>query len=92
VSADLSLVVPVYRNESTVEALLERLEFLNARFDRRFEAVLVVDGSPDRSHERLRRALPKAGFKSKLLCLSRNFGSFAAITAGLAAAEVRSLR
>ena len=48
-----------------------------------FEAVLVVDGSPDRSEAILRAALPDAGFSSQLVILSRNFGSFAAIREGL---------
>ena len=78
-----SLVVPVYRNEASIDALLERLERLSARMSGRLEAVLVVDGSPDRSLERLAAALPRAGFPSQLLVLSRNFGSFAAILAGL---------
>lgn len=84
---DFSVVVPVYKNEDTIPALVERLELLNQRLSGRFEAVLVVDGSPDSCYEKLRLALPSAGFKSQLLALSRNFGSFPAITAGLAAAR-----
>lgn len=48
------------------------------------EAVFVVDGSPDRSYEILRRELPALALQSKLVLLSRNFGSFAAIRTGLA--------
>jgi glycosyltransferase involved in cell wall biosynthesis len=84
---DFSVVVPIYKNGETVPALLARLEFLNSRLDGRFEAVLVIDGSPDSSYELLKHSLPKAGFRSQLLSLSRNFGSFPAITAGLAAAR-----
>ena len=51
------------------------------------EAIFVVDGSPDRSLELLREHLPRASFPSKVLALSRNFGSFAAIRAGLAAGD-----
>ena len=51
------------------------------------EAVFVVDGSPDRSAEFLTEQLPSLSFPSQLLVLSRNFGSFAAITAGLAEAR-----
>jgi glycosyltransferase involved in cell wall biosynthesis len=80
----LSLVIPVYRNEASIPDLLVALEKLEAELGPAFEAVLVVDGSPDRSLELLRRALPEAGFRSQLLVLSRNFGSFAAIRAGLA--------
>ncbi len=46
----------------------------------------MVDGSPDRCYPLLQECLPGASFASKLLLLSRNFGSFPAIRAGLAAA------
>ena len=81
----LSLVIPVYRNEGSIPDLVRALQELNSALDGAFEAVFVVDGSPDRSLDRLREILPDAGFRSKVLSLSRNFGSFAAIRAGLAA-------
>jgi glycosyltransferase involved in cell wall biosynthesis len=80
----LSLVVPVYRNEESIADLVAALEQLS-RKSGGFEAVFVVDGSPDRSLELLRDKLPRASFHSQVLSLSRNFGSFAAIRAGLAA-------
>lgn len=82
-----SLVVPVYRNEANISSLLVALRGLNDRLGGGFEAVLVVDGSPDRCAELLAAELPRAGFKSQLIVLSRNFGSFAAIAAGLAHAS-----
>jgi glycosyltransferase involved in cell wall biosynthesis len=47
--------------------------------------VFVVDGSPDDSYLRLRAGLEHAPFRAQLLLLSRNFGAFSAIRAGLAA-------
>ena len=82
-----SLVIPVFRNEESIAPLVETLEELNRSMEGDFEAVLVVDGSPDLSHEKLAQALPTAAFTSQLLVLSRNFGSFAAISAGLAHAR-----
>jgi polyisoprenyl-phosphate glycosyltransferase len=82
-----SLIIPVYRNEGSIPALMEALEELNQSLAGDLEAVLVVDGSPDRSLELLTAALPQATFLSQLLVLSRNFGSFSAITAGLARAR-----
>jgi len=82
-----SLIVPVYRNEGSIAPLVATLEELNRQMGGDLEAVLVVDGSPDRSLELLAAALPQAGFASQLLALSRNFGAFAAITAGLGAAR-----
>ncbi len=81
----LSLIVPVYRNEGSLPDLLEAIESLNRAAGVEFEAVFVVDGSPDRSYEILRERLPASTCASQLLLLSRNFGSFAAIRAGLKA-------
>ena len=78
-----SVVVPVYRNEGSIPELVDVLGGLSQEMDGEFEAVLVVDGSPDRSAALLQELLPKAGFSSQLVVLSRNFGSFAAIGAGL---------
>ena len=83
-----SVVVPVYRNEATLAALVERLEGLAGELDAPLEIVFVVDGSPDGSLVLLRRLLAEqAAFSSQLIALTRNFGSFSAIRAGLAAAE-----
>lgn len=81
----ISLVVPVYRNEDNIPPLLEALEALHQDLDGRLEVVFVVDGSPDNSALLLKHLLPAATFQSQLLLLSRNFGSFAAIQAGLQA-------
>ena len=78
-----SLVVPVYRNEPSIAELMRALAEIDRQMGGEFEAVLVVDGSPDRSLELLAAALPQAAFRSQLLALSRNFGAFAAVTAGL---------
>jgi glycosyltransferase involved in cell wall biosynthesis len=82
-----SLIIPVYRNEGSIPALIETLEELNRQMAGDLEVVLVVDGSPDRCLELLAEALPGAAFSSQLLSLSRNFGPFSAITAGLASAR-----
>ena len=83
-----SVVVPVYRNEDTLGALVERLAELALELDASLEVVYVVDGSPDGSLVLLRRLLAEQdAFSSQLIALARNFGSFNAIRAGLAAAE-----
>jgi len=84
-----SLIIPVYRNQENLDRLLAELAKLAARPDRRLEVVFVVDGSPDSSREILEQRLPQCSFPSKLICLSRNFGSFPAIRAGLEAASGR---
>ena len=79
----LSLIIPVYRNEESLNDLLSAVNGLSEQLDGAMETVFVVDGSPDRCYEILRERLPKCAFRSCLVLLSRNFGSFAAIRAGL---------
>ena len=83
----LALVVPVYKNEGSIAALIAAIEELRRQVDAGFEAVFVIDGSPDRSYARLRELLPGADFRSKVVCLSRNFGAFSAIRTGLEVAD-----
>jgi glycosyltransferase involved in cell wall biosynthesis len=83
-----TVIVPVYRNEPTLVALIERLDGIAQELDRPLEVVFVVDGSPDGSLILLRKLLAdEHTFSAQLIALSRNFGSFSAIKAGLAAAE-----
>jgi glycosyltransferase involved in cell wall biosynthesis len=68
-----SVVVPVYGNEATLPALIERLKVMADGLDARMEAVFVVDGSPDGSLLVLRKLLPMSGLLAQLVCHSRNF-------------------
>jgi len=85
-----SIVIPVYCNEPSIPSLLDALDRaatdVHKRNGQALEVVFVVDGSPDRSFDVLAARLPGAKFRSKLLLHSRNFGAFAAIRTGLAAA------
>lgn len=82
-----SLVIPVYRNEGSIPALLEAIQALNEDLDRQLETIFVVDGSPDQSYSKLHAGLSALPLKAKLITLSRNFGSFVAIREGLLHAE-----
>ena len=82
-----SLVVPVYCNEASIGELIDAVGRLDRALDHGLEVVFVVDGSPDRSYERLDAALPASGLNAQLIALSRNFGSFSAVREGLAAAR-----
>jgi glycosyltransferase involved in cell wall biosynthesis len=82
-----SVVVPVFRNEATLPELLRQLADLHERGPFAFEVVFVVDGSPDNSYALLRLELTRMPFPSQLVSLSRNFGAFAAIRAGLTVAR-----
>lgn len=83
----ISLIIPVYRNEECIPSLLLAVEELNIQFRGELESIFVVDGSPDRSFELLQEALPQQNFHAKLILLSKNFGSFAAIRMGLQMAK-----
>ena len=78
----VSVVIPVYRSEAFLDELAERLVATLTRDGRPFEIVLVDDGSPDRSWERI-EALSAAHPEVVGLRLSRNFGQHPAIAAGL---------
>ena len=79
----LSLIVPVYGNEGSLAELLAAVTKLNVSLGGEFETVFVVDASPDNCYMLLRQQLPQQSFRSQLVLLSRNFGSFAAIRMGL---------
>ena len=83
----VSIVVPVYKNEGSIGNLLERISEISSAVSGNVEAIFVVDGSPDKSLDSLRTKLPVDGFDAKVLLLSRNFGSFSAIRAGLREAQ-----
>jgi polyisoprenyl-phosphate glycosyltransferase len=79
----LSLVIPVYNNRENLPRLLQELVALSERLGRRLEVLFVVDGATDGSLEYLGEQLPTWPVSSRLIELSRNFGSFSAIMAGL---------
>ena len=79
----LTLIIPVYKNQESLADLLAAVQQLSAKLEGELETVFVIDGSPDRCYEILREELPGRPLKTKLVLLSRNFGSFAAIRAGL---------
>jgi len=81
----LSLVIPVYKNEENPPRLFAALDAFAPTLSEPLEVVFVVDGSPDGSLRRLQEKLPSWRLPSQLIELSRNFGSFPAIAAGLAA-------
>ncbi|SFW40705.1 glycosyltransferase family 2 protein [Luteibacter sp. UNCMF366Tsu5.1] len=82
-----SIVIPVYKNEGSIPALLQALDELAVTLDAPMETVFVVDGSPDASFARLEEGLSTVRFQARLILLSRNFGAFAAIRCGLGEAS-----
>jgi len=79
----ISIVVPVFNNAPSLPPLLGQFQALAAtRPEHRFEFVFVDDGSTDESC-RILGELVAAEPRATLVKLSRNFGSNAAILAGL---------
>jgi glycosyltransferase involved in cell wall biosynthesis len=87
---DVSVVVPVYRGESTLKPLVDELTELaectetpsGNRF-RVIETILVHDNGPDGSAAVIRE-LASSQFGVRAVWLSRNFGQHAATLAGIA--------
>jgi glycosyltransferase involved in cell wall biosynthesis len=79
----ITVVVPVYWNEATLPALLERLRTVaDELLPDELEMLFVDDGSGDDSYALL-RAEAERDERVQVVRLSRNFGSNAAILAGL---------
>ncbi len=79
---ELSLVVPCYNEEETLETLLERSLAVCRNFGKSFEILLVNDGSRDKTWEIMRDAVGRIP-ELVVVNLSRNHGHQLALTAGL---------
>lgn len=79
----ISVIVPVYCEESIIELCHKRIAAVLAKLaDFQHEIVFVDDGSEDRSLEELKRIAGQDAHV-KVVSFSRNFGHQIAITAGL---------
>ena len=76
----ISVLVPVYNNERTLEALCQRLSSALSGHD--YEVLLVNDGSRDGSWPAIAR-LAAADPRVRAIGLSRNFGQHPAIAAAI---------
>lgn len=79
----LSLVIPVYNNEANLPRLFEAIATLSSSLDAPLEVVFVIDGATDQSSARIAAEVRGWTRPYQHIQLSRNFGSFAAIAAGL---------
>ena len=82
----ISVVVPVYNEQETLEALHAQVDAVFADMPHALELLLVDDGSRDES-TRIIRALVEQDHRVVGMRLSRNFGHEAAIEAGIRAAS-----
>lgn len=82
----LTLLVPVFNEEESVEAFITQIDAALPRLKDRLEILFVNDGSRDRTREVIEMLIGRDP-RITLLNLARNFGKEAAMTAGLAHAR-----
>ncbi|HVY76311.1 MAG TPA: glycosyltransferase [Puia sp.] len=83
----VSLIIPIYNEYEGIPYLVDSLnQFFGQHPEWRSEVVFVNDGSRDKSVERLEQA-HHFTYRAKLISLSRNFGSHAALRAGISIAS-----
>ncbi|HET7370015.1 MAG TPA: glycosyltransferase [Gammaproteobacteria bacterium] len=79
---EVSVVIPIYNEEAGLQALFDRLYPALDALGRRYECVLVDDGSADASAALLRRQFEARPRETRIVYLQANFGQHAAIMAG----------
>jgi glycosyltransferase involved in cell wall biosynthesis len=84
--AGVSVIVPVYRSESTLSELVRRLGDVLGEVSRNYELILVNDCSPDRSWEMICQLQKQYSWVSGIN-LMRNYGQHNALLCGLRAAR-----
>jgi glycosyltransferase involved in cell wall biosynthesis len=82
---NISVVVPVYRGEKLIEPLVERLAQALPKCSKKFEVLLVNDGSPDDSWNVIQKMSGKFRWV-KGIRLMRNYGQHNATLCGVRAA------
>jgi len=83
---NLSVVIPVYRGEGTIESLVGRLGYVLPQVANKYEVILVHDGSPDQSWSVIER-LAKNCQWVRGIRLMRNYGQHNATLCGVRAAQ-----
>ena len=85
---EISIVVPLYNEEDNVVPLCTAIREALAGWDRSWEAVLVDDGSRDKTRELLRLELAR-DLRFRAIFLRRNSGQTAAMGTGFARSRGR---
>jgi polyisoprenyl-phosphate glycosyltransferase len=81
-SPDITIIIPFLNEEDNIDRLgTELMKFTRERKEIQFEIILVNDGSTDRSVEMIRQTtFPQL---TKVISFSQNYGSHAALRAGI---------
>ena len=85
-SVELTVVIPVFNEAASLQALHREFSDVLARTGRPYELILVDDGSTDGSFEQL-RIIQAADSHVRVIQFRRNFGQTAAFAAGIAMAQ-----
>jgi glycosyltransferase involved in cell wall biosynthesis len=78
---ELSLVIPVYNEAENLPELYREIILSCEKLGKTYEMIFVDDGSRDESLAVLKRLL-KQDSRIRIICLRRNFGQTAALSAG----------
>jgi undecaprenyl-phosphate 4-deoxy-4-formamido-L-arabinose transferase len=78
----ISVVIPVFNEEPNLDELIKRCLDTCRTMERRFELILVDDGSVDGSQERITEAAVRNSGEVIGVFLNRNYGQHAAVMAG----------
>jgi len=79
---DISVVVPVYKEETSIAPFLQRLEPVLERISTAYEVLFCLDPSPDYTEGELLRHIERNP-RLRLIVFSRRFGQPAATMAGI---------
>ncbi len=83
---EISVVIPLYNEEESIELLYEELSSVLNTLDRPYEVIIVDDGSQDASFERL-KAIHHRDHRWKVIRFRRNYGQTAGLSAGFTEAR-----
>lgn len=86
---DLSVVVPVYKEEGNIRPFLDRMREVLGRMGVTWEIVFCLDPSPDRTEQVIEEE-GRLDSRVKLLVFSRRFGQPAATMSGILACAGRA--
>ena len=82
----ISVIVPVYNSEKTLEALHKRLNSILTKLTGKFEIIFVNDGSVDNSWEEIQK-LVKNDLSVVVINLMKNYGQHNALLCGIKKAK-----
>lgn len=84
---DITIIIPCFNEEGNIDRLVSEINrYLQALDSVKCEVIFVDDGSTDGTFQKLKKA-PHKSYSAKLIRFSRNFGSHAALYAGIRSAR-----